>query len=477
MRVLLLLAVAALGLGLPASSIVAKTPGSVHCYGAVCHRVKTLDEIGRLVGTSSVLLASYYDDPARDRFTAGHVTSSGETFKAGSPAHAASANFPDGTELLVWNPANGHAAHVRVNDFGPFKGTRTLDVTRRVAEDLGFVRAGTASLHVTVIAAPDPVAARYSRTRKFGPVNGFLGPVPKSELAALAARLIAEAERRPAAEIAEIRLLPGRVAPGVTLTPPAGIAGVAPRIALAMPGLPPTAFAAPAELAAGRRPVANALETPPAELDAAPRGRALDQPPPAPIVIASADPAADRARPAPAADLPSPDRGRIATGAGQLAGAAAFLLAVLVILAQLRSAVAEERAGAGRRVIDEIAPPHADQPHATVASAMPYPPHMAGAAIGAGIRIDGDLVSDGNIVIDGIVDGNCRAARIVIGPNAIITGDVNADEVHIAGTVAGAITARCVNLDKGCHVAGDVRYAALTVHPDARLEGILRYRR
>ena len=67
----------------------AKTPGGVHCYGAVCHRVKSLAEIGRLVGSSSVLLTSYYDDPSRDRFTAGHVTSSGETFNAASPAHAA----------------------------------------------------------------------------------------------------------------------------------------------------------------------------------------------------------------------------------------------------------------------------------------------------------------------------------------------------------------------------------------------------
>ena len=43
---------------------IAKIPGEVHCYGAVCHRVKSLVETRDLVGQVIELTSSYYDDPA-----------------------------------------------------------------------------------------------------------------------------------------------------------------------------------------------------------------------------------------------------------------------------------------------------------------------------------------------------------------------------------------------------------------------------
>ena len=186
----------------------AKTPGEVHCYNGICHRVKTVDEMRLLVGSENEAMTSYYDVPERDRMNAGTITSSGEEFDAGSDQHAASSLYPDGTELLVWNPKNQKAAHIRVNDFGPFYMMRTIDVTRGVAEKLEFVKSGVAKLKIMVIWAPSPEEARFRRRRVYPVVEGYLGRFDADQLAALMNRLIETAPQRngyDAVAIAQIR--------------------------------------------------------------------------------------------------------------------------------------------------------------------------------------------------------------------------------------------------------------------------------
>lgn len=171
----------------------AKVPGQVHCYGKVCHRVLSVTEVGRLVGRAFDTHTSYYDIPERDRFNTGTITSSGERFDAWSPHRAASSIYPDGTELLIWNPRNGRAAHVRVNDFGPFYAQRTLDVTRRVAQDLGFEKSGVAVLKVVVVAAPSPEEARHRKGRSYTRAYGYVGTFTPDDLEDLSSDLIADA--------------------------------------------------------------------------------------------------------------------------------------------------------------------------------------------------------------------------------------------------------------------------------------------
>jgi len=187
---------AAYAAALPMLPAVANTPGEVHCYKDVCHRVRSLTEMSKLVGREFDEHASFYDIPERDRMNTGTLTSSGEAFDAWSDSHAASSLYPDGTELLLWNPENGRTSHVRVNDFGPFYKRRTIDVTRGVAEKLDFARFGVAKLKVLVIWAPDPKSARYRRQRIYPPVEGYLGRFDYDQLVALTSRLVAQAPER-----------------------------------------------------------------------------------------------------------------------------------------------------------------------------------------------------------------------------------------------------------------------------------------
>jgi rare lipoprotein A (peptidoglycan hydrolase) len=174
----------------------AKTPGQVHCYGGFCHRVKAIEEMPNLVGNVTDVVATYYDSPDKDRFNTGTLTSSGEVFDAEMSTRTSSSIYPDGTELLVWNPANGRAAHVRVNDFGPFFLNRTLDLTRRVADDLGFIKAGVATLRLIVVFAPSAAEATYKRERTYPKVRGYLGTMDLAEFERTGAELSVEALSR-----------------------------------------------------------------------------------------------------------------------------------------------------------------------------------------------------------------------------------------------------------------------------------------
>jgi rare lipoprotein A len=64
---------------------------------------------------------------------------------------AAHRTLPFGTKVKVENLKNGRAVVVRINDRGPFVGGRIIDLTKAAADRLGFVRAGTAKVRLTVL--------------------------------------------------------------------------------------------------------------------------------------------------------------------------------------------------------------------------------------------------------------------------------------------------------------------------------------
>ena len=164
-----------LAAGLGSSGAEAKTPGKSYCFYGKCHRVKTISETEALIGKDATVMASHYDSCKRDRYNPCGLTSSGEVFNSEAPNNAASPIYPDGTTLLVWSPATKVSLVVRVNNAGPYWGGRTLDLSRKAAEVLGFAGQGVAKLQVRVIDAPTVAEATYKRNRKYDPVPGHIG--------------------------------------------------------------------------------------------------------------------------------------------------------------------------------------------------------------------------------------------------------------------------------------------------------------
>src|SRR5258706_11471189 len=95
--------------------------------------------------------------------------------------------------------------------------------------------------------------------------------------------------------------------------------------------------------------------------------------------------------------------------------------------------------------------------------------------ISAELTVRGTLVSAGDVTIDGKVDGDVRAASLVIGEKAVIVGDVFAEEAIVRGRVEGSIRARKVQLCSTCHVEGNILHEAFSVESGAFFEGNCRH--
>jgi len=80
----------------------------------------------------------------------GNLTASGEPF-SNDAMTAASREFPLGTRLRVTNLKTLRSVTVRVNDRGAFRPGFVVTVTRRAAEELGFVKAGSARVKVELV--------------------------------------------------------------------------------------------------------------------------------------------------------------------------------------------------------------------------------------------------------------------------------------------------------------------------------------
>jgi rare lipoprotein A len=64
---------------------------------------------------------------------------------------AAHRTLPFGTRVRVTNLDNGRRVVVTITDRGPFRRGRIIDVSKRTARELGFVREGTARVRIEVI--------------------------------------------------------------------------------------------------------------------------------------------------------------------------------------------------------------------------------------------------------------------------------------------------------------------------------------
>ncbi len=91
--------------------------------------------------------------------------------------------------------------------------------------------------------------------------------------------------------------------------------------------------------------------------------------------------------------------------------------------------------------------------------------------LSAGMQVTGDIVSDGEVQIDGELSGDIHCAKLTIGETGRITGSVVADDCLVHGAVVGQIKADAVTLSRSSRVEGDVLHDMLAIEPGARLDG------
>jgi rare lipoprotein A len=96
----------------------------------------------------------------------GRRTASGERFDM-NKLTAAHPTLPLGTGARVTNLENGKSVDVTVNDRGPYVKGRSIDLSKRAAEELGLKRQGVGTVKIEVLpeaaAPPQQVAEQGAR--------------------------------------------------------------------------------------------------------------------------------------------------------------------------------------------------------------------------------------------------------------------------------------------------------------------------
>jgi len=87
------------------------------------------------------------------------------------------------------------------------------------------------------------------------------------------------------------------------------------------------------------------------------------------------------------------------------------------------------------------------------------------------MQVTGDIVSDGEVQIDGELTGDIHCAKLTIGETGRISGSVVADDCLVHGEVVGQIKSDAVTLSRSSRVEGDVLHDMLAIEPGARLDG------
>jgi cytoskeletal protein CcmA (bactofilin family) len=93
--------------------------------------------------------------------------------------------------------------------------------------------------------------------------------------------------------------------------------------------------------------------------------------------------------------------------------------------------------------------------------------------IGTGTMIDGNIVSNGDIRIDGSLKGNLSTkGKVIVGDTGKISGEVNCKNFEVEGSVDGkVIVAELLSLRAKSKILGDITTSKLAIEPGAVFTG------
>lgn len=107
----------------------------------------------------------------------------------------------------------------------------------------------------------------------------------------------------------------------------------------------------------------------------------------------------------------------------------------------------------------------------SVAEAVASGDPGAVSCVGVGMKIVGQVTSEGVVHVFGRMEGELRASSALISDAAHFEGKIIAQELTICGHVKGAIHATRVKLESSAVVQGDIFHRSLAIEENAQFEG------
>ena len=94
--------------------------------------------------------------------------------------------------------------------------------------------------------------------------------------------------------------------------------------------------------------------------------------------------------------------------------------------------------------------------------------------LGKEIKIIGKISSKGAIQLDGILEGEITASKLVIEKSAKVVGSVTSEDLVIKGRIIGPVFGKKVRFGSSARVEGDTFHETIAIEDGAYYEGSIR---
>ena len=127
--------------------------------------------------------------------------------------------------------------------------------------------------------------------------------------------------------------------------------------------------------------------------------------------------------------------------------------------------------------VTEPGPRIPDQdPHQPAAEAgLPHPgaprQRSGPSVLSADLTVTGNIKTEGDVQIEGQVEGDVRAHQLTVGETATIRGEIVADDIVVHGRVVGRVRGLKVRLSATARVEGDIIHKTIAIESGAHFEG------
>ena len=86
------------------------------------------------------------------------------------------------------------------------------------------------------------------------------------------------------------------------------------------------------------------------------------------------------------------------------------------------------------------------------------------------VELKGKITEKDDIILGCKFDGNIVANKVSLSDTAIITGDINANEIEVNGKINGSLAAKKVRINAGCNFEGDVVGESISIEDGANIK-------
>jgi cytoskeletal protein CcmA (bactofilin family) len=99
------------------------------------------------------------------------------------------------------------------------------------------------------------------------------------------------------------------------------------------------------------------------------------------------------------------------------------------------------------------------------------PKLLVASLLSESLTVEGNVLGEGEVQIDGVVRGDVRVGKLTIGETGHVEGQIFCETIEVRGRVIGTITAKQVRLYGTAYVDGDVTHEQLAIETGAFFQG------